>query len=97
MHSSFDTKEKMDQSARHALSAIFTGDELTTHLVILRRYNRVKPINEVKMKRSIAENLLSITTLNIKLKTFKIEKFLLMSMIIPPSIDNTKEEGIYLS
>ncbi|MCH5586481.1 acyl-CoA dehydrogenase family protein [Shimazuella sp. AN120528] len=54
----FDTKEKIDRAARHALSAIFTGDELTTHLAILRRYNRVKPINEVVLKRLITERLL---------------------------------------
>lgn len=54
----FDAKEKIDRAARHALGAIFTGDELTTHLAILRRYNRVKPINEVEVKRSVAERLL---------------------------------------
>ncbi|WP_037465201.1 acyl-CoA dehydrogenase family protein [Shimazuella kribbensis] len=56
----FDTKEKIDRAARHALSAIFTGDELTTHLAILRRYNRVKPINEVEVKREIAKLMLKI-------------------------------------
>jgi alkylation response protein AidB-like acyl-CoA dehydrogenase len=55
----FDTKEKIDRAARRALSAIFIGDELTTHLAILRRYNRVKPINEVEVKRSIAGKLLN--------------------------------------
>lgn len=54
----FDAKENIDRAARHALTAIFTGDELTTHLAILRRYNRVKPINEVALKRSIASRLL---------------------------------------
>jgi alkylation response protein AidB-like acyl-CoA dehydrogenase len=56
----FDVKEKIDRASRHALSAIFTGDELTTHLAILRRYNRVKPINEVEVRRSIANYMLKI-------------------------------------
>ncbi|MXQ54003.1 acyl-CoA dehydrogenase family protein [Shimazuella alba] len=54
----YDAREKIDQSARHALSAIFTGDELTTHSSILRRYSRIKPINEVELKRSIAKQVL---------------------------------------
>lgn len=54
----YDIKEKIEHAAKHALTAIFSGDELTTHLSILRRYCRIKPINEIKLKRSIATRLL---------------------------------------
>jgi alkylation response protein AidB-like acyl-CoA dehydrogenase len=54
----YDAKEKIDRAARHALAAIFVGDELTTHLGILRRYCRMKPINEVEVKRRIAKRVL---------------------------------------
>ncbi len=53
----YEIKEKVEHAARHALTAIFTGDELTTHLAILRRYSRIQPINEVELKRSIAKKI----------------------------------------
>lgn len=54
----YDAKEKMERAAKHSLTAIFTGDELTTHLAILRRYSRIQPINEVDVKRQIAKKLI---------------------------------------
>ncbi|PTX60812.1 alkylation response protein AidB-like acyl-CoA dehydrogenase [Melghirimyces profundicolus] len=49
---------RIDQNAKHTLSAMEEGDTLRTQLSILKKLTRYEPINEVKLKRTIAKRVL---------------------------------------
>jgi alkylation response protein AidB-like acyl-CoA dehydrogenase len=53
-----EAKQQLEHAANHTLTALFTGDELTTHLLLLRRYSRVTPVNMVALKRKIAKRII---------------------------------------
>lgn len=49
---------RIEQRARHTLSAMEEGDVLRTQLSVLKKLTRYTPINEVALKRSIAKQIL---------------------------------------
>lgn len=49
---------RMEQIARHAITAMTTGDEQRTQLTALRRLTRYQPINQVTLKRRIAGRII---------------------------------------
>jgi alkylation response protein AidB-like acyl-CoA dehydrogenase len=54
----YEAFPRIEQRARHILSAMEEGDVLRTQLSVLRKLTRYTPINEVALKRSIAKQVL---------------------------------------
>ncbi|GAA5346884.1 acyl-CoA dehydrogenase family protein [Planifilum fimeticola] len=54
----FEAFPRIEQRARHILSAMEEGDVLRTQLSVLKKLTRYTPINEVALKRSIAKQVL---------------------------------------
>lgn len=54
----FEAFPRIEQRARHILSAMEEGDVLRTQLSVLKKLTRYTPINEVSLKRSIAKQVL---------------------------------------
>lgn len=54
----YQSFQKVDAFARHALSAIEEGDVLRTQLSVLKKLTRTQPLNEVAIKRRIAKRVL---------------------------------------
>ncbi|PRX40426.1 alkylation response protein AidB-like acyl-CoA dehydrogenase [Planifilum fimeticola] len=54
----FEAFPRIEQRARHILSAMEEGDVLRTQLSVLKKLTRYTPINEVALKRSIAKQIL---------------------------------------
>jgi alkylation response protein AidB-like acyl-CoA dehydrogenase len=54
----YEAFPRVEQRARHILSAMEEGDVLRTQLSVLRKLTRYTPINEVALKRSIAKQVL---------------------------------------
>src|SRR5690606_22001364 len=51
----YEAFPRVEQRARHILSAMEEGDVLRTQLSVLKKLTRYTPINEVSLKRSIAK------------------------------------------
>ena len=54
----YEAFPRVEQRARHILSAMEEGDVLRTQLSVLKKLTRYTPINEVSLKRSIAKQVL---------------------------------------
>jgi alkylation response protein AidB-like acyl-CoA dehydrogenase len=54
----YEAFPRIEQKAKHTLSAMEEGDTLRTQLSILKKLTRFEPINEVKLKRTIAKRVL---------------------------------------
>ena len=54
----YESMQKVDAFARHALAAIEEGDVLRTQLSVLKKLTRIQPLNEVALKRRIAERII---------------------------------------
>jgi alkylation response protein AidB-like acyl-CoA dehydrogenase len=54
----YEAFPRVEQRARHILSAMEEGDVLRTQLSVLKKLTRYTPINEVALKRSIAKQVL---------------------------------------
>ncbi|KFZ41548.1 MULTISPECIES: acyl-CoA dehydrogenase family protein [Thermoactinomyces] len=54
----YDSMQKVDALARHALAAIEEGDVLRTQLSVLKKLTRIQPVNEVELKRRIAARII---------------------------------------
>lgn len=54
----YDSMQKVDALARHALAAMEEGDVLRTQLSVLKKLTRIQPLNEVALKRNIANHIL---------------------------------------
>ncbi len=54
----YEAFPRIEQRARHILSAMEEGDVLRTQLSVLRKLTRYTPINEVDLNRSIAKQVL---------------------------------------
>ncbi|SHF12558.1 Acyl-CoA dehydrogenase [Seinonella peptonophila] len=54
----YNRMQKLEQIARHTLTALFTGDTLRVQLAILRKLTRIEPKNELQLKRNIVKQLL---------------------------------------
>lgn len=54
----YEAFPRIEQRARHILSAMEEGDVLRTQLSVLKKLTRYTPINEVALKRSIAKQVL---------------------------------------
>lgn len=54
----YESMQKVEALARHALAAMEEGDVLRTQLSVLKKLTRIQPLNEVAIKRSIAARIL---------------------------------------
>lgn len=54
----YESFQKVDAFARHTLAALEEGDVLRTQLSVLRKLTRMQPLNEVALKRKIADRAL---------------------------------------
>lgn len=54
----YESMQKVDALARHALAAIEEGDVLRTQLSVLKKLTRIQPVNEVELKRRIAARII---------------------------------------
>lgn len=54
----YEAFPRIEQRAKHTLTAMEEGDTLRTQLSILKKLTRYEPINEVKLKRIIAKRIL---------------------------------------
>lgn len=54
----YESMQKVDALARHALAAIEEGDVLRTQLSVLKKLTRIAPLNEVALKRRIAARII---------------------------------------
>jgi len=54
----YESMQKVDALARHALAAMEEGDVLRTQLSVLKKLTRLQPLNEVALKRRIAARIL---------------------------------------
>lgn len=54
----YESFQRVDAFARHALAALDEGDVLRTQLSILKKLTRHEPVNEVALKRSIAARII---------------------------------------
>jgi len=55
----YDAIDRVEKDARTALAAISEGDLLATHLAALRRFAKHAPVDTVRIRRRIAEAVLS--------------------------------------
>jgi alkylation response protein AidB-like acyl-CoA dehydrogenase len=55
----YDAVDRIEKSARTALSAVAEGDALTTQLAVLRRFAKHPAVNTVALRRSIANSVLA--------------------------------------
>ncbi|SFI60132.1 acyl-CoA dehydrogenase family protein [Thermoflavimicrobium dichotomicum] len=54
----YESMQRVDAFARHALAAMEEGDTLRTQLSMLKKFTRIEPLNEVAIKRAIAKRVL---------------------------------------
>ncbi|RAL24376.1 acyl-CoA dehydrogenase family protein [Thermoflavimicrobium daqui] len=56
----YESMQRVDAVARHALAAMEEGDTLRTQLSMLKKFTRLEPVNEVALKRTIAKRILEV-------------------------------------
>ena len=54
----YEAFPRVEQKAKHILTSMEEGDVLRTQVSILKKLTRFEPINEVKLKRTIAKRVL---------------------------------------
>ena len=53
-----DAVEKINLYGKHAITAFAEGDELKMLLLGLKRFTKLEPVNNIKLRRSIADRLI---------------------------------------
>ncbi|WP_224749455.1 acyl-CoA dehydrogenase family protein [Polycladospora coralii] len=54
----YESFQRIDAHARHTIAAVEEGDTLRTTLSVLKKLTRINPLNEVELKRNIADRVL---------------------------------------
>jgi alkylation response protein AidB-like acyl-CoA dehydrogenase len=55
----YDAADRIEKEARTALAATLAGDDLRTQLAVLRRFSKHDPVDTIRLRRRVAQALLS--------------------------------------